>query len=77
MKHSPMEMMTMTNMGFEKKVGKIIRVEWNKETGEVRLVMEILDPAFKSRVLHSKDLQDILTIKGKDVIAVATRSEDE
>lgn len=53
-------------------VGKVIRVEWDTETNEVRVIMEILDPIFKSRVLHSRDLQDILTIKGKDVMAVAS-----
>lgn len=62
---------------INRKVGEVIRVEWNQETGSVRIVMEILDPVFKSRVLHSKDLQDILTIEGRDVMVVATRRSDE
>jgi len=59
----------------EKQVGRVIRVEWDEDTGEVRVIMEITDPAFKSRVLHSKDLQDILSIKGKDVMVVASKSK--
>lgn len=67
----------MTKTSSEYKVGEVIRVEWDQETGSVRVVLEILDPVFKSRVLHSKDLQDILTIKGKDAMVVATGREDE
>lgn len=62
---------------MNEQVGKVIRVEWDKETDEVRLVMEITDPVFKRRVLHSKDFQDILTINGKDVMVVASRRKDE
>lgn len=61
----------------EKSVGKIIRVEWDQETDEVRLIMEILDPVFKSRVLHSKDLQDIISIKGKDVMVIASNNKGD
>ena len=60
----------------EQKVGKVIRVEWDQDTDVVRVVMEIIDPLFKKRVLNSKDLQDILSIKGKDVMVVASRSKD-
>lgn len=60
----------------EQKVGEIIRVEWDQDTGVVRIVLEITDPSFKSRVLHSKDLQDILSIKGKDAIVIASRSKE-
>lgn len=70
-------LMEMTMTSYERKVGKVIRVEWDQETGEVRVLLEILDPAFKSRVLHSKDLQDILTIKGRDAIVIASRSDDD
>ena len=62
-----------TTSGSERKVGEVVRVEWDQETGSVRILLEILDPAFKSRVLHSKDLQDILTIKGKDAIVIASQ----
>ena len=54
-----------------------MRVEWDTETGEVRVLFNILDPTFKSRILHNKDLQDILTIKGKDVMVVASRRDDD
>lgn len=56
-------------------IGKVIRVEWDQETDDVRLVMEITDPIFKRKVIHSKDFQDILTIKGKDVIVIASKSK--
>jgi len=58
------------------KVGKVIRVEWDTETDEVRVIMVITDPVFKKRVLNSKDLQDILSIKGKDVMVVASKAKD-
>lgn len=61
----------------EKLVGKVIRVEFDQETGEVRIVMEITDEKFKLRVLHNKDFQDILNIKGKDVMIVASKSTKE
>ena len=59
-------------MTSEYKVGEVIRVEWDQDTGSVRVVLEILDPAFKSRILHSRDLQDVIAINGKDVMVVAT-----
>jgi hypothetical protein len=60
---------------YEHKVGEVIRVEWDQETGDVRVVLDISDPAFKLRVLHNKDFEDILTIKGKDAIIVASKNE--
>lgn len=57
------------------KVGEIIRIEWDQDTGQVRLVMEITDPAFKIRVLHNKDYADIISIKGKDAVIVATKED--
>lgn len=59
------------------KVGTVIRVEWNEQTDEVLMVMEITDPKFKKRVLHSKDFEDVITLSGKDVMVVASRSRDE
>lgn len=60
-------------MSSEHSVGKVIRVEWDEETGDVRIVLEITDPVFKEKVLHSRDFQDILTIKGKDAIIIASK----
>ena len=59
----------------EKKVGEIVRVEWDVESGTVRVIMEIIDPIFKSRVLHSKDLLDLIVIKGKDAMVIATKED--
>lgn len=67
--------MTMTST--KSKVGTVIRVEWNEQTDEVLMVMEITDPKFKKRVLHSKDFEDVITLSGKDVMVVASRSRDE
>jgi hypothetical protein len=61
----------------EQKVGKVIRVEWDTETDTVRLVMEITDPTFKSRVIHSKSYEDIMSISGKDVMIVASKSKKD
>lgn len=58
-------------------VGKVIRVEWDTETDEVRVVMEITDPVLKRRMINGKDYQDILTIHGKSVMMVASKSKDE
>lgn len=60
-----------------KPVGKVIRVEWDEEADSVRLVMEITDPYFKSRVIHSRTFQDILTINGKDVMVIASKSKSD
>jgi len=57
----------------EKSVGKVIRVEWNKEENSVRLVLEITDEGFKSQVLHSKDFEDLIAFNGTNVMVVARR----
>jgi len=67
----------MTLQYNDNKVGRVIRVEWDQETDSVRVVMEIIDPVFKRKVIHTKDFQDILTISGKDVMVVASRSKDD
>ena len=59
------------------KVGELIRIEWDQDTKAMRVVLEITDPIFKKRVLHGKDFQDILVIKGKDVMTVASHGGDE
>ena len=56
-------------------VGKVIRVEWNQEDNSVRLVLEVTDELFKSRILHSKDYEDLLVISGKDLMVVAKKKE--
>jgi len=61
----------------EKKIGRVVRVEWEQDTGVVRLVMEITDPVFKSRVIHSKSFEDILSISGKDVNVIASKSKKD
>lgn len=58
-------------------VGKMIRVEWDQEEDIVRVVLEITDPIFKKRVLGGKDFQDILSIKGKDVMVIASKSKQD
>ena len=64
-------------MTQEFNVGRVIRVEYDEETEVVRLVMEITDPVFKKRVLHSRDLRDVISIKGKDVMVVASKSKTD
>jgi len=53
-----------------KNVGKVIRVEWDQETDEVRIVIEILDNNFKKRAIHNKDFSDILKIIKKDAMVI-------
>ncbi|MFA5023372.1 MAG: hypothetical protein WC523_00245 [Patescibacteria group bacterium] len=55
------------------KVGELIRIEWNKDSGEVRVVIDITDPAFKSKILHNEDFKEFLTIKGSDAMIVASK----
>jgi hypothetical protein len=62
---------------YEQKVGKVIRVEWDQDTDTVRLIMEITDPRFKSRVIHSKSYEDIMSISGKDVMIIASKSKKD
>lgn len=64
-------------MSFESghKVGELIRVEWDQQTGDVRIVIEITDPVFKSKVLHNKDFEDLLSIKGRDAMIIASKSK--
>ena len=63
-------------MKESKKVGEVIRIIWDQETGSVQVVLEITDPKFKSRVLHSKDFQDILSINGRDAMVIATTNKN-
>ena len=60
-------------LDYNQKVGNIIRIEWDKETDEVRIIIDITNKSFKQRVLHNKDFQDVLTIRGKDAIVVASQ----
>lgn len=62
---------------LEYNVGRVIRIEWDEETDTVRLVMEITNEDFKRRVLHGKEFQDIITLNGKDVMVVASKSKNE
>ena len=63
-----------TMMTQSKIIGKVVRVEWNEATDEVRVVLEITDEEFKSKILHSKDLEDLISLEGKDVMKVASRA---
>ena len=40
-----------------------------------KLVLEITDEQFKWYALHNKDFDDILSIKGKDIMIVASKKE--
>ncbi len=58
------------------KIGKLVRIEWNQENDEMQIIIEITNSTFKKRILHNKDIQDILTIKGQDVMLVASKSKN-
>lgn len=57
------------------KVGEIIRVEWDTESGKVTVVFEILDANLKRTVLQDKEIKDLIVIKGKDIMSVASKSK--
>jgi hypothetical protein len=59
------------------KVGEIVRVEWDQETGQVRVLFEIFDANLKRTILQDKDIKDIITIVGKDVMIIASKSKNE
>ena len=59
------------------KVGRVTKIIWDEETDVVQIVMEITDPIFKDRVIHTKEFQDILSFKGKDVMVVASKRRSE
>ena len=65
----------MKSSDYDKKVGEVVRVEWNQETGSVYLVLDIIDPSFRMKVLHDNDYQDIIVISGKDVMMVASKKD--
>jgi len=58
-----------------KTIGKVVRIEVDDD-GSVRMVMEITDPVFKEKILHSKDYQDIISLRGRDVMIIATKSKE-
>ena len=60
---------------MKSKVGTVIRVEWDESNDTVLMIMEITDPKFKRRVLHSKDFEDIVSLRGKDVLVVDTKDK--
>lgn len=59
------------------KVGEIVRVEWDQETGQVRVLFEIFDSNLKRTILQDKDIKDMITIIGKDVMTIASKSKNE
>jgi hypothetical protein len=59
-------------MTDSKTIGHIVRVEWDQETDQVRVIFDIDDAVFKSRILHGEEYQDILSISGKNIIVVAS-----
>lgn len=56
-------------------VGKIIKIEWNQHTNEMKVIIEIVDDKFKSHVLHNKIFEDVLTFDGKDVMIISSRKK--
>jgi hypothetical protein len=58
-----------------KEVAKIVRVEWDRDTDEVRLVLEVTDQNFKSHVLHTNEFEDVLVINGKNSVVVASKGD--
>lgn len=59
------------------KVGKIMKIIWDEADDSMQVVMEITDPVYKKRILHSKDLEDIINFNGKDVMIVASKSKKD
>ena len=54
----------------EKSVGKVVRIEYNEETDDLNIVIEVTDFDFKRSMLKSHDLQDLIKLDGKDVMIV-------
>lgn len=57
------------------KVGEIVKIIWDEEEDSIQVVMEITDPIYKKKILHSKELQDIIAFEGKNVMIVASKSK--
>ena len=55
------------------KVGRITKIIWDEKLDSVQIVMEITDPVFKDRVLHTKEFQDVISFEGRDVMMVASK----
>ena len=59
-----------------KKVGEIIRIEWNKDEDSMRVIFEITDKTFRAKILHNSEFDDILMIDGKDAVIVASNDSN-
>lgn len=65
----------MTMQYDSKTVGAVQWFEYDQETKKLLVLVEITDKNFKSRVLHTNEWEDILTIKGKDVMHIASNKD--
>lgn len=62
-------------MSLASEVGRVIRIEWDEDNDNLRLVLEISDPAFKRKILQGGEYQDLISISGTSVktMKVASR----
>lgn len=48
-------------------VGRLIRIEWDEKTKQMRVILEITDPDFKRKVLNSKKYLSTIVLKDLEV----------
>ena len=62
----------MTN---EINIGKLLNITYDTERKTMRVLIEITDDDFKEKLLRDNSLQDKITIKGQDIMWIASLGE--
>lgn len=66
-------------MNLASEVGRVIRIEWDEESDNLQLVLEINDPSFKKKILQGGEYQDLISLSGTKVkvMKVASRRKND
>lgn len=59
-----------TKQDYHKKVAEVIRIEYDQVTGDLRIILNVIDDAFKQKVIHNKEYVDLIKIINKDVLEI-------
>lgn len=54
-------------------VGKLLTIQYNTETKEMRITIDIIDEMFKEQILRNNELKDKIQISGNDLLWIASK----
>lgn len=57
-------------MKSEKVVGQIKYFEYDQDTGELNVMIEVLDEEYKQKIVHNEEYNNIIIFKNKSVISL-------